>query len=58
MLVHGMADDNVFIDNSVALIGALQRAQKQFELMANPGKTHRITGTEKNSSRLPASEFL
>jgi dipeptidyl aminopeptidase/acylaminoacyl peptidase len=29
----------------VALIGALQRSRKQFELMTYPGKTHRITGT-------------
>lgn len=45
LLIHGMADDNVFFDHSVALIGALQRARKQFELMTYPGKTHRITGT-------------
>lgn len=46
LLIHGMADDNVFFDNSVALMGALQKARKPFELMTYPGKTHRVTGTD------------
>lgn len=44
LLVHGMADDNVFFDNSVRLMAALQQASKPFELMTYPGKRHRITG--------------
>jgi len=44
LLVHGMADDNVFFDNSVRLMAALQQARKPFELMTYPGKRHRITG--------------
>jgi dipeptidyl-peptidase-4 len=44
LLVHGMADDNVFFDHSVKLMAALQQARKPFELMTYPGKRHRITG--------------
>lgn len=43
-LVHGMADDNVFFDNSVKLMTALQDARVPFELMTYPGKRHGIRG--------------
>ncbi|MEM1412257.1 MAG: DPP IV N-terminal domain-containing protein [Pseudomonadota bacterium] len=46
LLVHGMADDNVFFDHSVKLMAALQGARKPFELMTYPGKRHRITGED------------
>jgi dipeptidyl-peptidase-4 len=46
LLVHGMADDNVFFDHSVKLMAALQQARKPFELMTYPGKRHRITGED------------
>ena len=44
LIIHGMADDNVFFDNTVQMIDALQEAGKQFEMMTYPGKRHRITG--------------
>jgi len=44
LIVHGMADDNVFFDNTVQMIDALQKAGKSFDLMTYPGKRHRITG--------------
>ena len=40
MLMHGMADDNVFLDNSTALAATMQAANKPFEMMFYPGKTH------------------
>ena len=46
LLVHGMADDNVFFDHSVKLMAALQQARKPFELMTYPGKRHRVTGED------------
>lgn len=45
-LVHGMADDNVFFDNSVKLMTALQDARVPFELMTYPGKRHGIRGED------------
>ncbi|SDE40204.1 alpha/beta fold hydrolase [Kordiimonas lacus] len=44
LLIHGMADDNVFFDNSVKLMSTLQNAGKPFELMTYPGKKHGIRG--------------
>lgn len=44
LLIHGMADDNVFFDNSVKLMAVLQNAGKPFELMTYPGKKHGIRG--------------
>jgi len=42
LLVHGMADDNVFFTNSTKLMQALQQANRPFELMTYPGETHFI----------------
>jgi dipeptidyl-peptidase-4 len=44
LLVHGMADDNVFLDNTLAMTARLQEAGVPFELMLYPGKTHLIGG--------------
>ena len=44
LLVHGMADDNVFFDNTVQLAARLQENEVPFEMMVYPGKTHAISG--------------
>ncbi|RMF16318.1 MAG: S9 family peptidase, partial [Alphaproteobacteria bacterium] len=46
LLVHGMADDNVFFDHSVKLMGRLQKDRRQFRLMTYPGKRHGIRGED------------
>ncbi|MFT3977816.1 MAG: S9 family peptidase [Sphingomonas bacterium] len=40
LLMHGMADDNVFLDNTTAIAARLQAADMPFEMMLYPGKTH------------------
>jgi len=41
LLVHGMMDDNVHLQNSVQLIYRLQKAGKDFEMMYYPSPTSR-----------------
>jgi dipeptidyl-peptidase-4 len=44
MLVHNFEDDNVLFQNSIQLANALQLADKQFEYMLYPQKSHGVTG--------------
>ncbi len=46
LLIHGMADDNVVFENSTALMAALQKAGRPFDLMVYPGATHAATGLD------------
>jgi dipeptidyl-peptidase-4 len=52
LVIHGMADDNVFFDNTVQLIAALQRKKKPFELMTYPGQRHRFGDREMRIHRV------
>ncbi len=40
LLIHGMADDNVVFENSTAFAAKMQAANRPFEMMFYPGKTH------------------
>jgi dipeptidyl-peptidase-4 len=42
-MIHGMADDNVVLDNGTAMYAALQATGTKFELMVYPGQTHAFT---------------
>jgi dipeptidyl aminopeptidase/acylaminoacyl peptidase len=44
LIIHGMIDDNVHMQNSVQLVDALQRAGKEFEMMIYPQSRHGIGG--------------
>lgn len=44
LLVHGMADDNVHVQNSMRMIEALVQANKDFEWAIYPDKNHGIYG--------------
>ena len=44
LLIHGMSDDNVIFDNSVAVMAKMQAAAVPFETMVYPGQTHRVGG--------------
>jgi dipeptidyl-peptidase-4 len=44
LLIHGIMDDNVHVQNSIQLVRALQRADKDFELMVYPNDRHGIRG--------------
>jgi len=47
LLMHGMADDNVILENSTRVIDALQASSIPFELMLFPGQRHGVRGNER-----------
>ena len=44
LLVHGAADDNVHYQNSMELVNAMVKADKQFDLFIYPNRNHGIYG--------------
>lgn len=44
LLVHGSADDNVHYQNSMEMINAMVKANKDFDMMIYPNKNHGIYG--------------
>ncbi|HZY90119.1 MAG TPA: S9 family peptidase, partial [Gemmataceae bacterium] len=44
LLIHGVRDDNVHVQNTLQLVQALQRADKDFEVMFYPDSRHGIRG--------------
>ncbi|HYC66798.1 S9 family peptidase [Brevundimonas sp.] len=47
LLMHGMADDNVILENSTRVIDAMEAASHPFELMLYPGQRHGVRGNER-----------
>ena len=44
MLVFGTGDDNVHPQNSIQLANQLEAAQKPFQMLLYPNRTHSISG--------------
>jgi dipeptidyl aminopeptidase/acylaminoacyl peptidase len=45
LLIHGMMDDNVHVQNTLQLVDELQKATKDFEIMVYPRARHGIFNT-------------
>lgn len=50
LVVHGVADDNVWFSNTLKLADALERARRPFELMPLSGTTHMLLDPELNEA--------
>ncbi|HVX67868.1 MAG TPA: S9 family peptidase [Bryobacteraceae bacterium] len=57
LLVHNLEDDNVLFQNSVRLAEALERADKQFELMVYTNHTHGLVAGRHHFERLLVEFF-
>lgn len=55
LLIHGMADDNVLLQNSTRVMQALQEKSIPFEVMLYPGERHGIRGAAKTKHRFRLS---
>jgi dipeptidyl-peptidase-4 len=44
LLIHGMSDDNVVLDNSTRFMTKMQQSAVRFQTMLYPGQTHRVAG--------------
>jgi dipeptidyl-peptidase-4 len=59
LLVHGTADDNVHVQNTMVLVKKLIKAGKQFDLMVYPGGGHGIGGnTERKHLFTKLTQFF
>ncbi|MCH8332727.1 S9 family peptidase [Candidatus Sumerlaeota bacterium] len=45
LILHGVRDDNVHLQNTLQFVQALQEAGKDFEMMLYPGSRHGLGGT-------------
>jgi len=46
LIIHGMVDDNVHVQNTMQLAEKLQAMGKQFDLMVYPGQDHSVKGKD------------
>jgi dipeptidyl-peptidase-4 len=51
LLLHGGADDNVHLQNTVAFLDALTKAEKPYELQVQPRQKHGFRGRDSVNSR-------
>ncbi len=58
MLVHNFEDDNVLFQNTMQMNDALQKANKSFELMLFPQKSHGVTGPPRRYMLQRMAEFF
>jgi dipeptidyl-peptidase-4 len=46
LIIHGTADDNVHLQNTIRMVAELERAGKQFDMRLYPGQRHGVRGRD------------
>jgi len=57
LLVHNLEDDNVLFQNTVQMADALERADRQFEAVIYPNKSHGLMRDRKHFAKLTVDFF-
>ncbi|MBN1155336.1 DPP IV N-terminal domain-containing protein [candidate division KSB1 bacterium] len=58
LLIHGTADDNVHLANTMQLAQKFQQLNKQFDLMLYPGKEHSLYGVRYHLFEMITGYFM
>jgi dipeptidyl-peptidase-4 len=58
LLVHNMQDDNVLFGNALQMMNALQQANKPFETLIYPQKSHGVMGKARTHMNHRMTEFF
>jgi dipeptidyl-peptidase-4 len=59
LIIHGTADDNVYVVHSYKLVDALNRAGRAYEFLPLPGQTHAVSKPEQvRAVQARAAKFL
>ena len=56
LLIHGMADDNVVLDNSMLFMSEMQQHARVFDVMLYPGATHGMSNPQAELHRFKTIE--
>ena len=57
LIIHGMADDNVVLDNATKIIAKMQAEGQMFEMALYPGKAHGLSGAMVHSTKITMQFF-
>ena len=58
LLVHGLADTNVHLENTVNFISALEKADKPFDFIPLPATGHSISGDSLAATLSAGSDYF
>jgi dipeptidyl-peptidase 4 len=58
MIIHGTADDNVHLQNTIEMVDKLIEADKQFEMLLYPNHSHGIRGNAAHHMYTRITDFI